>query len=45
MPFAASASIFCLTSAFAPTSIPRVGSSRMSTAGSVFSHLPSTTFC
>ena len=45
MPFPASASIFCRTSAFAPTSMPRVGSSRISSEGSVLSHLPSTTFC
>ena len=32
-------------SAFAPTSMPRVGSSRRSTAGSVSSILPMTTFC
>ena len=33
------------TSAFAPTSTPRVGSSRMRTRGSAASHLERTTFC
>ena len=33
------------TSALAPTSMPRVGSSRISTAGCVLSHLLSITFC
>ena len=33
------------TSAFVPTSMPRVGSSTISTCGSVASHLASTTFC
>ena len=32
-------------SAFAPTSIPRVGSSKRRIFGSVINHLPSTTFC
>ena len=33
------------TSALAPTSMPRVGSSRISTCGRVFSHLASMIFC
>ena len=33
------------TSALAPTSMPRVGSSKISTAGLVSSHLASITFC
>src|SRR5262249_5001771 len=45
MPSAASSPIMAWTSALAPTSMPRVGSSRISTDGWVFSHLPIITFC
>src|SRR4051794_8675211 len=44
-PWPASSDISRWTSALVPTSMPRVGSSMMSTRGSVASHLPSTTFC
>ena len=45
MPSAASSPIIAWTSALAPTSMPRVGSSRISTDGLVSSHLLSMTFC
>lgn len=45
MPERASSSTMAWTSALAPTSIPRVGSSRMSTVGSALSHLASMVFC
>src|SRR5436309_9189477 len=45
IPSWASSSMIWWTSAFAPTSRPRVGSSRMKTRGRVFSHLLRTTFC
>src|SRR3954454_2205584 len=44
-PSAASPESSRWTSALVPTSMPRVGSSTMSTRGSVDSHLASTTFC
>src|SRR3954454_10566071 len=44
-PWAASSDISRWTSALVPTSMPRVGSSMMSTFGLVASHLASTTFC
>ena len=44
-PEAASSEMMRCTSTLAPMSMPRVGSSRMSTCGSVASHLASTTFC
>src|SRR6476469_1251868 len=45
MPRAARSDSSACTSTFAPMSMPRVGSSTISTTGSVASHLPSTTFC
>src|SRR5919106_92990 len=45
IPARASSSMIWCTSAFAPTSMPRVGSSRMSTSGLAFSHLASMVFC
>ena len=45
MPSCASSSMRAWTSALAPTSMPRVGSSRMSTLGLSASHLASATFC
>src|SRR6185369_7634535 len=45
MPSAASSPIIACTSAFAPTSIPRVGSSRIRRDGWVLSHLLNITFC
>ena len=45
MPSAASSPIMAWTSTLAPTSMPRVGSSRISTEGWVLSHLPIITFC
>ena len=45
MPSAASSPMMAWTSALAPTSTPRVGSSRISTEGLVLSHLLSMTFC
>ena len=44
-PSPASSDINRCTSAFVPTSMPRVGSSMIRTFGPVASHLPSTTFC
>src|SRR5207302_963340 len=44
-PCCARPSISLWISPFAPTSTPRVGSSRISTFGSVASHFASTTFC
>ena len=44
-PWPASSLIRRWTSDFVPTSMPRVGSSTISTFGLVASHLPSTTFC
>ena len=44
-PWPASSLISRWTSAFVPTSMPRVGSSTISSFGPVASHLPSTTFC
>src|SRR4051794_7765419 len=44
-PWAASSDMSRWTSAFVPTSMPRVGSSMISTFGDVASHLPRTTFC
>ena len=44
-PWPASSLISRCTSALVPTSMPRVGSSTISTFGPVASHLPSTTFC
>ena len=44
-PCAASSLISRWISALAPTSMPRVGSSMISSRGLVASHLPSTTFC
>ena len=44
-PERASSSMIWCTSALAPTSMPRVGSSRISTVGSVLSHLASIVFC
>src|SRR3954470_18029267 len=44
-PWPASSLIRRWTSDFVPTSMPRVGSSTMSTFGLVASHFPSTTFC
>ena len=44
-PDAASSEMIRWTSTFAPMSIPRVGSSRIRTRGSVASHLARTTFC
>ena len=44
-PASASRAISAWTSAFAPTSIPRVGSSRMRTFGYVASQRAITTFC
>src|SRR5829696_1386140 len=44
-PWPASSDISRCTSALVPTSIPRVGSSTISSFGPVASHLPSTTFC
>ena len=44
-PDAASSEMIRWTSTLAPMSMPRVGSSRIRTRGSVASHLPSTTFC
>ena len=45
MPSAASRSSRLCTSALVPTSMPRVGSSMISSEGDRASHLPSTTFC
>ena len=45
MPSWASSSMRAWTSALAPTSMPRVGSSRMRTLGLSASHLASATFC
>ena len=45
IPSAASSPIMAWTSVLAPTSMPRVGSSRISSDGWVFSHLLSITFC
>ena len=45
MPSAASCESSRCTSALVPTSMPRVGSSTISTRGSVDSHLARTTFC
>ena len=45
IPEEASSSTIWWTSALAPTSIPRVGSSRISTLGWAFSHLASIVFC
>ncbi len=45
IPERASSSMKRCTSALAPTSIPRVGSSRISTPGEAFSHLASIVFC
>ena len=45
MPSAASLRISRCTWALAPTSTPRVGSSRISTRGRLASHFPKTTFC
>ena len=45
IPSSASSRTIAWTSAFAPTSIPRVGSSRRKILGRVFSHLPNITFC
>ena len=45
IPEEASSSTIWWTSAFAPTSIPRVGSSRISTLGWAFSHFASIIFC
>ncbi len=44
-PDAASSETIRCTSTLAPISMPRVGSSRMRTCGSVASHLAMTTFC
>ena len=44
-PDAASSEMIRWTSTLAPMSMPRVGSSRMSTRGSVASHFARTTFC
>ena len=44
-PARASSPISSCTSALAPTSMPRVGSSRISTVGCTSSHLASITFC
>src|SRR4051794_28430501 len=44
-PWPASSLISRCTSALVPTSMPRVGSSMISSLGSVASHLASTTFC
>src|SRR3954447_18561118 len=44
-PSPASSDIKRCTSAFVPTSMPRVGSSMIRTFGPVASHFPSTTFC
>ena len=45
MPFLHISSIRRWISALAPTSMPRVGSSRISTSGPDNNHLLSTTFC
>jgi hypothetical protein len=45
IPSAASCDSSRCTSALVPTSMPLVGSSTISTAGRVASHLASTTFC
>src|SRR5471032_909776 len=45
MPSRTSSASVRYTSALAPTSIPRVGSSMINTLGPVASHFPSTTFC
>ena len=45
MPSAASERTICTTSSLAPTSMPRVGSTRTSTRGAWVSHLASATFC
>ena len=44
-PSPASRSMIACTSALAPTSIPRVGSSRISTFGGIISQRPMTIFC
>ena len=45
IPSPASSRTMAWTSALAPTSIPRVGSSRTRILGRVLSHLPNITFC
>ena len=45
MPSAASERTICTTSSFAPTSMPRVGSTSTRTRGAWVSHLASATFC
>ena len=45
LPSSARSSTSCWISALVPTSMPRVGSSMISTLGLVDSHLASTTFC